>query len=369
MDNINLPPLAEIPVPPPPKPSLNSKRNLIKWGLIIIIAILFSSGATYFLLKPKLTKRIISQTLQQSVPQLSPTSTLDETVNWKTYINDRFEFSFKYPEVPFKWREESDSSVYLAPSAGQGGSGPKFLNPGDVWLNAGVEPFYLLSPESAEEFFNKNKETYTNAQKIPVTIGGSSGYKVIYDFPAVAGNMRTYNYEGLILRSNLVYIRITLSAWDSNSLQKYEKTFDQILSTFIDIIDTDRRNKKTAALELVNAIIRYYVDKGVMPWSASGDNCNGGVAPNATLVSNFTTCLTTLENQGELKTTFKEQTAILQKLYVTGGEKIMDPNTIFVCYDPESKTESLRPMTKYNNAGAVQTGCPAADATCYWCAQ
>lgn len=123
-------------------------------------------------------------------------------------------------------------------------------------------------------------------------------------------------------------------------------------------------NKKSTAQELVSAITRYYSTKGAMPWTASGDNCNGGTAPSAVLASSFTTCLTALENQGELKTTFKDQTTIIGKLYVTGTD-----TNIVVCYDPESKAESLRPETKYSNAGAVATGCPGAGATCYWCAQ
>ncbi len=123
-------------------------------------------------------------------------------------------------------------------------------------------------------------------------------------------------------------------------------------------------NKKTTTQELVNAVTRYYSTKGAMPWTAGGDSCNGAAAPTGLLVSNFATCLTALENQGEIKTTFKDQTSIIGQLYVTGTD-----TNVVACYDPESKTESLRPETKYTISGTVNGACPAAGVACYWCAQ
>lgn len=136
-------------------------------------------------------------------------------------------------------------------------------------------------------------------------------------------------------------------------------------------------NRKTTSLELVNAFTRYYSVHGVLPWAAvalGGAGCNGGVAPDATAVSTptgpaaFGDCLTTLLTEGELKKTFPEQYNVLNKLRVSEVGSGSSVSTA-VCFDPESKSESTRPETKYssNPSGAVCN--PTTTPTCYWCAQ
>lgn len=132
-------------------------------------------------------------------------------------------------------------------------------------------------------------------------------------------------------------------------------------------------NSKQTALSLVNALTRYYATKGAMPWApiaSGGDACNGTIIPAAAQVSsgNFPSCLTALVNQGELKSTFADQAAILNKLYITQTGSGTSVGSA-VCYNPESKTESKRVETKYsqNPTGAICD--PAISTDCYWCAQ
>lgn len=138
-------------------------------------------------------------------------------------------------------------------------------------------------------------------------------------------------------------------------------------------------NRKTTALEINNALTRYYSVHGVMPWASvanGGANCNGGTAPAAARVSNVTAatafgdCLTTLVNEGELKATFPTQYNVLNRLYVTDTTPAGSTATsVAVCYDPESKSESARPETKYSQNPTGGVCDPAASTTCYWCAQ
>lgn len=136
-------------------------------------------------------------------------------------------------------------------------------------------------------------------------------------------------------------------------------------------------NRKTTALELVNALTRYYATKGAYPWDAvasGGDACNGGTPPGSTQVSlgttgGFNDCLTALTNQGELKTTFQMQYGVLTKLWVTETTVIgSSTRSTAVCFDPESKSESKRTETQYTKA-AVASCTPASSDLCYWCAQ
>lgn len=140
-------------------------------------------------------------------------------------------------------------------------------------------------------------------------------------------------------------------------------------------------NRKTTSLELVNALTRYYAVHNAFPWKPIADGgagCNSAtppsaVAANATGFTNTATpigCLVVLQNEGELKSTFKDQTLILTKLFVT-DTTVGENASVAVCYNPESKSESARSETKYTQAGADSASgvCPANTGTCYWCAR
>lgn len=135
-------------------------------------------------------------------------------------------------------------------------------------------------------------------------------------------------------------------------------------------------NRKTTSLELVNALTRYYAAYNVFPWASvanGGAGCNGATAPSGTAATtaSFADCLTTLVNQGELKSTFPDQTLLLRTLYVT-DRTVGENASVAVCYNPESKSESAKAETKYSSTGgtpATGTTCPANTASCHWCAQ
>jgi len=83
---------------PPTNSNEKSRTSLILVGFLI--AILFSFALGFFLGKS------LNQTkapLPSPVTQVSPTATLiptatpDPTANWKTYRNEKYKFSFKYP--------------------------------------------------------------------------------------------------------------------------------------------------------------------------------------------------------------------------------------------------------------------------------
>lgn len=140
----------------------------------------------------------------------------DETSNWQTYDNSKGSYSFKYPADYFKFQQENGSGVYLAPSAGTGGNGPKFLGSTDLWLE--------VSNETPVDF-------PANTPKTSVVIGGLPGDKYSSSFPAVAENVTVYNYLGVVQKNNGLYT-ISLSSWNADTIKQSEKLFDQILSTF-----------------------------------------------------------------------------------------------------------------------------------------
>ncbi len=152
-----------------------------------------------------------------------------EIPNPDMYENNKYGFSFNYSKDYFKFQQISDRGVYLAPSAGVGGNGPKFLSPGDVWLNVGVEPD--VNWKSLNEYLDSEsvRDRYSNAYA--VVYSTLNGYEINYDFAAVAGNVRVYNDEVLVLRNKKLY-KITLSAWDKTILLQKKQLFAQVINSF-----------------------------------------------------------------------------------------------------------------------------------------
>lgn len=143
-------------------------------------------------------------------------------------------------------------------------------------------------------------------------------------------------------------------------------------------------NVKNAAVEFLNANIRYFTTHNAMPWFAAPDGaaCNGvtttlGDPPANTGValSALQPCITTLVDEGELKKGFLLFNG-LTKIFITnpnpqtGGE-----NDVIACFKPVSKSGQKDKATSYYQNGSPEPAdtCKSALTTggidCYWCAQ
>lgn len=247
------------PVTPPPQKGFSFSPKIILTLLALLIIIVAGSGIYLSQNSPKSTPKITPTPL----PTEASAKADDPTASWKIYDDSGQPFAFKYPEdyfkyqeetpEDFKYREETESVfVYLAPSKGNGGNGPKYLNPGDVWLDVSLETAY----SSYDEYFNsKNQQNYSNAKKELVNLKGLSVYKITHDYPVIAENVQIYSYEGLILKDQIIY-KISLSAFDSTSRENKKQVFDQIFSTF-SLIHQDQERKAVLAAAILPALFAY----------------------------------------------------------------------------------------------------------------
>ncbi len=205
----------------PNSPLPIKKPNFLPTFLLLLSLFLFATTAIFAYQTTKLTQQLtqLEKTLAQPTPtptiSSSPTAT-DETANWQTYTNNNLGFAFKFPSDYFKYQKDSNSGVYLAPSKGTGGNGPKFLEATDLWFEVNTETSIDLLPNTP----------YTQ-----VTIGGVTGKKYTTSFAAVAGDVTVYQYLGTVMKNNHLF-SITLSSWSADTHKKSENLFDQILSTF-----------------------------------------------------------------------------------------------------------------------------------------
>ncbi|MEK7165493.1 MAG: type II secretion system protein [Patescibacteria group bacterium] len=119
--------------------------------------------------------------------------------------------------------------------------------------------------------------------------------------------------------------------------------------------------KRTVAVELTNAIQRYYAVFGSMPWG------NGAWADDVTGSAAFINLLT---GAGELKPTFTAGmpagTALV--ISILGGANAAG---VSVCFDPESKSISRDPSTLFSAVGSypptIGTNPGTTDTGWYWC--
>ena len=129
---------------------------------------------------------------------------------------------------------------------------------------------------------------------------------------------------------------------------------------------------KNTAVEFVSATARYYTTHSAMPWDTvanGGGGCNSATVPSSTVLTNavMATCLTSLLNDGELKSGFSSATTTLSKIYVTGTA-----SSVVACFLPTSKAQQRDPNTKYSQSGGAGTSCVSqggTSLTCYWCSQ
>lgn len=136
-------------------------------------------------------------------------------------------------------------------------------------------------------------------------------------------------------------------------------------------------NVKNAAVEYVNANIRYYTTHNTFPWDTvanGGALCNGGADPSGVvLTGTMADCTTALESEKELKTGFGTATAIVKEIYASGN---ISTKLMKACFKPSSVSQQKSKDTKYTDAAGTVVG---VDGTCkstvggatdcYWCTE
>lgn len=126
---------------------------------------------------------------------------------------------------------------------------------------------------------------------------------------------------------------------------------------------------KRAAATLSTALTAYYASNGELPWGATVD-CMSGSAPNGTQLSSasLTSCVQELISAGELKSSFTNQTDVLDALYIT--DTTVGQRTSFnICFDPLSQSDSENAQTRFTDATGTDNSCDPTVSDCYWCTQ
>ena len=185
--------------------------------LVVIAVILTAVGAiAYLQFKPKSAPQSQSTTTPQSTPVAQSISAPDETANWKTYANTKYNFSFKYPP---EWIFEPE--VIEA-----------YPEQNVVVLSKNYNEIVLGITENIESVPEAKKAIYRErAESLNFEFGDTKIGNLIFKVPVFSeGKVPEQEGEWLsfIIHKNILY---AFSIDTDNPDEDFE-TFNQILSTF-----------------------------------------------------------------------------------------------------------------------------------------
>lgn len=214
---------------------INNKLSSTKTTLAIVIVVALGLLAYFIMPKnslpvvatptpsPIITPVVISTLEPTVIP--TPTATIIPTptvsidiASWKTYSNDKFVYSIKYP-VGWYLYSDNSSDIFIQPqdiknipadsAPGQHASAFEIIV---IPVKAGATLLQLIKSE-----FNQAGIDFTQES---VTIGGVQGLRVV----SVCDGIGCGLPEWFVIRNNYLY--------HFNSNLGYSEIFDKILSTF-----------------------------------------------------------------------------------------------------------------------------------------
>lgn len=208
------------PTPAHPKPRFLSKKLSII--AIILILIIFSVlGVSAFMNMQKTSQT--SNSTVSTAPQPSPIPTIDPTADWKTYINTKLDYSFKYPPTLL----EIDGSLYTAyPTGMPSSTAVMVINNTKKELYS--KRFIDLNASVGTKKELQEKEVQTLIEKF--SLDSKMAIKIKSERIGQQGGLPSGNFILIDLGDNI--LSIFQSDRMSQDLKKYNVTLDQILSTF-----------------------------------------------------------------------------------------------------------------------------------------
>jgi len=242
-------PVAE-PVPSVPS-NPSSKTKYIIFGVLILFILIILGGGTYYLGVAKQqsimqkNNKVVTATVtpsetpissltpipsSSSNPTLTSAPTTDPTINWKTYANTKYEFSFKYPPNFFVDEQDNqdpgaeiDSIFVTNFSSSDLFSSPPRKNPSDSDVFQ-MNIYYdrrINTDLQTEKSLNYRDTSVLHNTFSDYSVGGEPGFKFVQTatLSTVFGVITVHNHK-------------VFSFSLRNETPEFNRTFDQILSTF-----------------------------------------------------------------------------------------------------------------------------------------
>lgn len=126
--------------------------------------------------------------------------------------------------------------------------------------------------------------------------------------------------------------------------------------------------RQQASKDFSDATTRYFVSHLAFPWDTvanGGAGCNSSAKPSKSKLSALSDCLIALIKDAELKSTYKDQTVILNSISVTETtDAISGQRIVVACFNPESKASLAQATFNEDGSSPIVSG-----GTAFWCAR
>jgi len=259
------------PTPPymgQPKPAVN------KWLLVIFIIVVLAGAGFfwYYFFGPGKTSGTTTTTP-------ATTTTTDETADWKTYKNDTYGYSIKYPTT-IQYKEEEKSVIFSETSKT---NGPSVLTITLDTVQNNQTLDQIIQNKTTDKSFSNSQKTTLDSK--PAYEGIGLGSVSTYDIYSVNGN---YVYNLSFATNNkdtLADLKSGLSTTQKNMLKTFKFTSTSTsTTTSTDLTYTNStygltmtfpaawKGYKFKEANLEGATITYYVEVPTTDKSATGDS-------------------------------------------------------------------------------------------------
>lgn len=210
------------------------------WIIVAALVIVIAGGAYYLgrQTTSKPSNSVVTSQTAQPTPVSSPSDASPvppgaaETANWKTYINTKYGFSFKYPDSRFRHitimgDTGENFGLYIASRERL----PNELEPPDFNINVDVNKTDFNIAQYVYEYFEK---PYPDDIKQTTTINNQLWYKFFHS-PYKDGELSEvpaiFGYRAVTKNGAFNYI-LSLHSGDKSLFDKDKELLDKMLTTF-----------------------------------------------------------------------------------------------------------------------------------------
>lgn len=237
----------QIPVPPaepPVEQPIPKKSFPLKWILIIVLLAEIVLAGIYLIFKSQSVKQNPVQAPTQ-IPQTSfSPAPADKTSNWKTYINNKYQFSISYPENLSVKEEPHDflgSQIYFLDEKEATPSGIKvsaivYDKALGKTIDQDFDTLYALLPSTSKTITN----SVVGSNKLTKVQNRTVGGKLAFDYIRNSLPIDTVNPEVGVG----TYIDLSTSILILEAAEADRSLLDQMLGTF-KLLDTTSSPKPT----------------------------------------------------------------------------------------------------------------------------
>lgn len=195
------------------------KKAFLPIWIVFIVGIILVAGSTFFIwsLNYKTSKTEegpVQKPVQktETIPETTcPTCQKQETLEWKTYLNEKAGFSLKYPGDWNLEVKEEDSLKIVQISKTSGSS---------AFCSFTVSAFDSQNL-SLSEWIEKNAKTSLSLVK-EITVDGYQGYKLLKEGPPISLDI-------WVLKDRIFWLKGTIQ---SQKASEFLPLIDQIIASF-----------------------------------------------------------------------------------------------------------------------------------------